>query len=251
MFKRKVIWYSTELANCPHYYTILASEYEIITAQTVNEFLKNLQHKEADAAILCFCFPSVEDINKLLYSGAKAGPVPVIACSKFFNCEFVRRAALGGIERFLVCGNEIENINEILSETIRGFGLRCYIKSQWPGCLNCSPHINHLIDEIIHAFPQPKSTEEYAKSIGIDRCWLHKICKQAFGLPFTSFLRNIRVHEAICMMQHTDLPNVDIAFYLKYSEESSMARDFRKELGFCPGEARKRLNGKSPEGLLH
>lgn len=251
MLKRKVIWYSKEFANCPHNYSISSIENEIITAKTERDFLKGIRCKEVDAAILCFCFPNLKDVDTILKLNALSGPIPVIACAKSFNCEFVHQAALGAIERFLECEKEIDNINEVLIETIRRFGLRNYIKSQWPGCLYFSPHINHLIDEIIHTFPQPKSVKEYSNKIGIDRCWLHKICKQAFCLPITSFLRNIRVYEALCLMQHTRLSNIDIAFYLNYSEESSMARDFRKELGYCPGEARKRLNEKSPQELLH
>lgn len=51
-------------------------------------------------------------------------------------------------------------------------------------------------------------------------------------------------------MQKTTLDNVEIAQQLNYSEESSLARDFRKELGYSPTEARKRLTVQSPGALL-
>jgi len=91
---------------------------------------------------------------------------------------------------------------------------------------------------------------EFALRLGIDRGWLHKLCKEAFGISLTALLRSVWVHQALRMMQHTTLDNMEIALQLDYSEESSMAREFRKELGYCPTEARTQLIEKSPEELL-
>ena len=46
------------------------------------------------------------------------------------------------------------------------------------------------------------------------------------------------------------MDNNEIAFYLHYSEESSMARDFRKELGINPTEARQQLIKQKHQELL-
>jgi AraC-like DNA-binding protein len=63
-------------------------------------------------------------------------------------------------------------------------------------------------------------------------------------------MRCIWIHQALRLMQKTTLDNVEIAQQLNYSEESNMARDFRKELGYSPSEARKRLTTQSPDTLL-
>lgn len=52
------------------------------------------------------------------------------------------------------------------------------------------------------------------------------------------------------MMQYSSLDNQEIAMQLNYTEESSMARDFRKDLGYSPAEARLRLTHVTPEELL-
>jgi transcriptional regulator GlxA family with amidase domain len=52
------------------------------------------------------------------------------------------------------------------------------------------------------------------------------------------------------MMKNTNLDNYEIAFQLNYSDESSLARIFRKELGYNPTVARKHLVTRSPEELL-
>jgi AraC-like DNA-binding protein len=91
---------------------------------------------------------------------------------------------------------------------------------------------------------------EFARRLGIDRGWLHKLCKHAFGKSLTALLRHVRVRQALRMMKHTHLDNTDIALQLCYSEESSMAREFRKELGYGLTEACKRLSQRTPEELL-
>lgn len=88
---------------------------------------------------------------------------------------------------------------------------------------------------------------EFAGRLAI---WLHKLCRRAFGKPPTALLRHHRVHQALGMMKHTNLGNTDIALQLCYSEESSVAREFRKELGYGPIEARLRLTQQTPEELL-
>ena len=63
-------------------------------------------------------------------------------------------------------------------------------------------------------------------------------------------MRRIWVYQALNMMQNTNLDNTEISLQLNYSDETSLARIFRKELGYNPTEARKRLIRYSPEELL-
>ncbi len=60
----------------------------------------------------------------------------------------------------------------------------------------------------------------------------------------------LRVYQALRMMQGTTFDNAEIAMHLNYSEASSLARDFRKELGYGLTIARRRLFENKPEDLL-
>jgi AraC-like DNA-binding protein len=250
MSKQKIILYSKELPDCPYCYEIFNSEYKTWIAKTEEEFFTKLQTVPADAAILCFCSAREEDVENVLRLDALTGPVPVLTCSKTLNPEFIRKAAQRGAARFLVCDMKIQKIRDIINDAIRDNGLKEYVEERWPDSLESSPYTCKILDEIIHFFPHRMKAEEFAERLGIDRGWLHKICKEAFGIPFTALLRSIWVHQALRMMQHTNLDNIDIALQLDYSEESSMAREFRKELGCCPNEARILLNEQSPEEIL-
>ncbi len=145
---------------------------------------------------------------------------------------------------------EEAKIKDVISEAIRRGGLKEFMASCYPGSFAVSPHVRKMIDEIIHAFPHRLHESEMARRLEISRSWVQKLCRQAFGLTFTRLMRRIWVHQALRLMQHTNLDNVEIAVQLNYSEESSLARDFRKELGYNPTEARQRLAEQSPEALL-
>lgn len=250
MPKHKLVLFSSELQNCPCYDRIFNSEYETSTANSEREFLNNIHRVHADAAVICFCSAREKDVEDLSRLNVLTGPLPVLTCSKTLNPEFIRKAAKRGAARFLVCNMEVEKIRDIIHDAIRDDGLREYLAWQWPNSLHSSPYIPKLIDEIIHVFPHRMEVRKFAMSLGIDRGWLYKLCRQAFGRSLTALLRSVWVHQALRMMQHTNLDNIDIALQLNYSDESSMAREFRKELGCSPNEARNRLGEHSPEELL-
>lgn len=250
MAKRKLILYLKELPSCTCYGRIFNTEYETIVAYKEEEFFANLQNTPADAAVICCCSAREKDVENVLCLDALAGPLPVLTCSKTLNPEFIRKAAQQGATRFLMCDMRAEKIRDIIHDAIRDDGLKQYLHSCWSSNPVLSPHLSKLIDEIVHVFPHRMQVHEFAGRLGIDRGWLHKLCKRAFGKPPTALLRHVWVHQALRMMQHTNLDNTDIAFQLCYGEESSMARDFQKELGYSPNEARRRLTQQRPEEIL-
>jgi transcriptional regulator GlxA family with amidase domain len=51
-------------------------------------------------------------------------------------------------------------------------------------------------------------------------------------------------------MRNTSLDDTEIALRLGHEDESSLGRIFRKELGYSPSEARRRLGSQTPGELL-
>ncbi len=188
------------------------------------------------------------EANHLLPLISHANHLPVLTCTKTLDSDFIRLAVRHGADRFLLCNMETEKIRAILFEAIQGGGLREFLQSSCQSTV--SPHVRKMIETIIHAFPYRLHESEMAQRLGISRSWVQKLCRQASGLAFTRLMRRLWVYQALRLMQRTTLDNVEIALQLHYSEESSLARDFRKELGYNPTEARKRLAEQSPEALL-
>ncbi|MDZ7288802.1 MAG: AraC family transcriptional regulator [candidate division KSB1 bacterium] len=204
---------------------------------------------KADVAVVCFC-SARGNMEELLRLAAITGPLPTLTCSKTVNLDFVRLAIQKGVDRFLSCNMEAQKIKDIVFEAIRRGGLKEYLQSYYPGGHVTSPHVNKMINEIVHVFPHRLKESEMAQRLRISRSWLQKLCRRVFGNSYTRLTRHLWVYQALRMMQHTTLDNGEIALQLNYSEESNMARDFRKALGYSPTEARMLLAKQNPEELL-
>jgi AraC-like DNA-binding protein len=250
MPKPKLILYGRELSTCTCYYRIFNHEAELFVTGTAKEFLRKIGEINFDIAVLCFCFAEEKDVEELSRLEALSGPLPVLACSKSYNPNFIRLAAQRGVNHFLLCDMEVNKIRQFILTALRGSGLRSFMEFCCPGCLASSPYVGKMINEIVHAFPHRLTIKELSRRLGITARRLQMVCQQAFGKTFTHLMRRIWVYQALKMMQNTNLDNTEISFQLNYSDETSLARIFRKELGYSPTEARKRLNKYSPEELL-
>jgi len=237
-------------AGCPLHKTIFDDRFTVLHTRTEEEFLRFAHTLPADAAVICLCAACEEDVDRLKLLNVSAGILPVLTCSKTLNPDFIRKAALRGVDRFLLCGMEPKKISELINAAIRDNGLREYLQSCREGVERSSPYTHKFIDDIVQVFPHRMSVSEFAHRLNIDRGWLYKICKQSFYRSPLSLLRRVWVHQALRLMVHTNLSNGEIAAQLDYCNENSLARDIRKELGYSPREARKRLETHTPEELL-
>lgn len=247
MLRPKIVLFSPDLRRCSCYHGIFQAGFEVYSIETQKEFIKTAKDGSADAAVVCFCSVTEQEVDNLLPLLSHAAHWPLLTCTKKFDLNFIRLAVQHGADRFLFCTMEAEKIREIIAETIRRGGLMEFIRSSQR---STSPHVRKMIDEVIRAFPHRLHENEMAERLGISRSWLQKLCRQVFGVTFVRLMRRLWIYQALRLMQRTTLDNAEIALQLNYSEESSLARDFRKELGYNPTEARQRLVEQSPEALL-
>lgn len=250
MPKSKIVLFSPDSACCPRHQSILASHYDVRTTRSEDEFTAALSGVRADAAVICLCSGGTQDTEKIRRLHALVGPIPTLICTQTPRLDFVRTAVQCGTQQILICSMHPEQIRYQIDRALRNSGLHEYVEVRWPGSRRQSPLISKFISEVIRSFPQRTDVQSLARRLGIDRGWLYKLCKAAFGLSVVAFMRHIWVHQALHLMQHTNLDNTEIALQLGYSEESSMAREFRKTLGCSPGEVRRRLTDHPVDELL-
>lgn len=250
MSKPKLILYAQKLSACLCYNSLFNHEFEMFITGTEENFLRKIGDVNADVAVLCYCFAKEKDVEELSRLDALTGPLPVVVCSKSYNPNFIRLAAQRGVNHFLLCDMEVDKIRQFILTALRGSGLRSFLEFCCPGCHVSSPYVGKMINEILHAFPHRLTIKELSQRLGITARRLQMVCQQAFGKTFTHLMRRIWVYQALKMMQNTRLDNTEISLQLNYSDETSLARIFRKELGYSPTEARKRLSTYSPEELL-
>lgn len=246
----KLILYSQELPDCPCYQNLFAREFETHVTRREAEFRDRLREQAADAVVLCFCSAKEADSPVLLRLAALAGPIPVLACFKTYNPDFVHRAAEGGMTNFLLCDMPKDQIEKFVQRAIRENALQGFLGSYRFPRLEYSPHSTRLIHEIVRSFPQRLTVRELSRRLGITTRRVQSVCRKTFGRSFTHLMRLIWVYHALTLMRNTRFDNVEIALELNYGDESSLARIFRKELGYGPTEARRRLARGTPEELL-
>jgi AraC-like DNA-binding protein len=250
MPKPKLIVYSQELPNCPSFETIFNTEFNTELVGTSKQFLNKIGKFSPDAVVVCFCSAQEKDSSELQRLDALAGPIPVISCSKNPTPDFVRMAVQQNVNRFLCCNWGKTKRDGIILEAIHHGGIEELIEVCHPGSLTFSSHVPKIINAVIHAFPRRLHERELAGQLKISQQWLRTLCRQAFAITFSHLIRRIWIHQALRLMKHTSLDNTEIALQLNYSEESSMTRDFHKELGYNSNEARKHLANYTPEELL-
>ena len=246
----RVVVFSPEISNCTCWGRLFNTEFEAQAVHSEADFIRKARQESTDAAIICLCSAQESEIDDLVRLEALSGIKPLIACSKNLNPDFVRNAAVKGVNRFLLCTMEKQTIQDIILEAIKHGALKEFLEIYYGEKLSLSLHTRKLVDEIMKSFPHRPSDNTIAEKLDISRSWLHHICQKGFGKSLSRLLRLIWVHQALRMMKYTSLDNTEIALHLNYSEESSLARDFRKELGFSPNEARQLLAKQTPRELL-
>ena len=239
-----------ERSGCSFHQNLLGNEFEIQSVGTEADFSARLRQGGVDVVVFCFCAGGEASARVLARLVALAGPIPVVACFRTYDPSFIQLAASRGVTNFLLCDMDPRKIREFVLRTLRVSGLRGFLESHAPAGAGFSPHAAKMIDEIVRAFPKRLTVHDVSRRLGITTRRLQTVCRETFDRSFTHLLRLIWVHQALTMMRHTSLDNTEIALRLDYQEESSLARIFRKELGYGPSEARHRLVRQSPEELL-
>lgn len=248
MIKPKLVLLAEQPPLCHCYSNVFSKAFECRHISAGEIFLNHIHAEGADAGIICLC--STEAVKTLLPFDSLPTGCPMIICANRFHTDLMRMAVQRGVDRFFTCDMSADQITQIILEAIQHGDLREYLEASWSKSFTHSPISGKLIDEIVRAFPRRLKEPQMAERLGKSRSSLQKLCKKAFGRTYPHLLRRIWVCQALRLMQHTTLDNGEIALHLNYTEESNLARDFRKELGYNPTEARQRLREHGPRELM-
>ena len=246
----KLLIYSQHISKCPLHYHIFKKGFTTDFVSSREQFLNKIENFNPDVAVVCLCNAQMDDVEELTLLETLSGPIPLFACCKTLPLEFISNAIQHGNSSFLCCRWANDKIEKNIYDAIRFGGIKEYIEFAFPGSMESSPYINKIITEIIHTFPNRLNEIKIAEKLGISVSWLQKLFRKALKLSFNHFIRRIWVMQALCLMKYTNMDNTEIAFQLNYTEESSLARDFRKELDLNPSEARKQLIIYNPKQLI-
>lgn len=250
MSKPKLLIYSQQLSDCPFFEIIFKTDFIVETVDAIEELKKRIKTFNPDAILACFCQGQGKDITELSSLDPISNLVPLISCSRIVSSDFVFASAKNGVDYFINCSGEKEKIVSTISKIIQHGGIKKFFEFFYPDSFAFSSYTNKIIKIIINAFPNRLHENEFARQLGVTPQWFRKLCTQAFKIKFSKLMRRIWIFQALRLMQLTDFDNSEIALLLNYSEEGSMVRDFRKELGYTPNKARELLTNQKPGDML-
>lgn len=90
------------------------------------------------------------------------------------------------------------------------------------------------------------SLDEAAEYANMSSCYFSKFFKKITGMNFITYVTDCKIEAAQKMLLDTDMPVINIAYELSYSETNYFSKAFKKKVGVTPTEYRE---GRLPEGV--
>ena len=90
------------------------------------------------------------------------------------------------------------------------------------------------------------SVEMLAKGVGISRAQLHRKMKELTGIPVSEFVRNIRLEQAVRLLEEQKINVTQVAYSVGFSNLAHFSTVFRKQFGVSPTEYIEQKGLKNP-----
>ncbi len=87
---------------------------------------------------------------------------------------------------------------------------------------------------------------ELVKEHGRSRSYIHRKLKSETNLSLSQFIRNIRLKEAMKMLQKKDISAAEVAYDVGFSSPAYFNHCFHEYFGFPPGEVKSRFGNEMP-----
>ena len=90
------------------------------------------------------------------------------------------------------------------------------------------------------------NVEALTKEVGISRAQLHRKMKDMTGLPVSEFIRNIRLEQAVRLLEEQKINVTQVAYSVGFSNLAHFSTVFRKQFGVSPTEYLEQKRLKNP-----
>ena len=228
---------SVSCSNIPGY---LKSGNKILVVRKQEKIVELVKCHNIDVIIYCCCSASESELKTFLKIKKEVHPTPIIVCSTFPDPQMISELTLQGIENFMLCSMSRDRIRSVLKKAIQNNDMRLTIEELLLPS-SYSPYKNDIIFSITHTSPSHLNIKKLASTLDISVRWTQTIIKNIFGMTLTQLKRKLITNQAVSLMKATKMDNTEIALKIGYSDENSLYRIFRKELGYGPNQAREHL----------
>jgi AraC family transcriptional regulator, regulatory protein of adaptative response / methylphosphotriester-DNA alkyltransferase methyltransferase len=92
-------------------------------------------------------------------------------------------------------------------------------------------------------FERPLRIEEVARRVSVSPRQLQRAFSDVGGLGFRSYLRQVRMTNAVSLLTNTDLPVKEVAHHVGYRDPGQFSKAFKRTFGVSPTASRAGRRG--------
>ena len=104
--------------------------------------------------------------------------------------------------------------------------------------------IHRLLERLDRDCTQPVRLKDYAREMGLNAAYLSHLFSKAVGIPFKTYLTELRLEKAKEMLGDPAKRVSDVGWAVGYTSEDRFRIAFKKATGFCPREWRRTIEMK-------
>ena len=99
-----------------------------------------------------------------------------------------------------------------------------------------------LLDYINHNYAQPLKLETLSPLFGYNSSYLGKLFYQKMGVNFNNYLDQVRIRQALKLLEETDRKVYEIATIVGYKNVDYFHIKFKKQMNLSPAEYRNQIH---------
>lgn len=228
----------------------LGADYRIILARDGQEGVEKAMEEIPDIIISDVMMPRMDGLElcRILKTDQNTSHIPIILLTARADVE----SRIAGLERgaddylakpfdkteLLVRLNKLLELRRQLQDRYRSFsalqteeGEQVFPEDSF--IIRVRSAVEANLDDEFFATPQ------LCQAIGMSRSQLHKKIKALTGRSTTHFMRSIRLHKALELLENSDLNISQVAYEVGFHDPKYFSKTFAEEFGKKPNEVRK------------
>lgn len=231
----------------------LGAFYHITAVTSGRKALRTLlavdQDKQFDLVVSDVMMPEMDGFTllRMIKSNMNIGHIPVVMLTSKSDVANRLEGLEKGADAFLAKPFDMDElhviINNLISKNLR-------LKGKYSGTQQQKDKVEEkqvkgndeaLMERIMkvvneHLDDSDFNVEVLTKEVGISRAQLHRKMKEMTGLPVSEFIRNIRLEQAVRLLEEQKINVTQVAYSVGFSNLAHFSTVFRKQFGVSPTE---------------
>ena len=231
----------------------LGSYYHITSVTSAREAMRELlgadPEKQYDLVVSDVMMPEMDGFTflRMVKTNMHLSHIPVVMLTSKSDVANRLEGLEKGADAFLAKPFDMDElhvvINNLISKNLRLKGKYSGSQQQKDKVVETQVKGNDeaLMERIMkvvnqHLDDSDFNVEMLTKEVGISRAQLHRKMKEMTGLPVSEFIRNIRLEQAVRLLEEQKINVTQVAYTVGFSNLAHFSTVFRKQFGVSPSE---------------